>query len=330
MPNYYRKPVGIDAWRWGLSNFTTVMPEWLRTAIEADRIMVHHGPPLLMTILRPIGNTYANPEDWIIREANGDLSSCQHDEFTKLYAPAITAPIITGLDPAEGRDREAIWMAPRTGELHSGLLDPFTPTCEYCGARVFDPCSAKHPGDADSVNCQLPPGTVYVDDRRKNLIGGPGFEVDAADPAHPVNRDAEFLKALTSTINSHSRENGSDTPDFILGQFLMTCLTAFDVAVSKRTKWYQGEPAIEKIVGDNVQLESALALIKEACERAGRPEGIAITDFIEQLGRECTSLNAQLVAEGEHTAAGSAEIARLNTEIERITRRQQGMLAGKD
>lgn len=40
-------------------------------------------------------------------------------------------------------------------------------------------------------------------------------------------------------------------------------------------------------------------------------------------------LEAQLQAEGEHTAAANANIDRLNTEIERVTRRQQGPLMGK-
>lgn len=41
-------------------------------------------------------------------------------------------------------------------------------------------------------------------------------------------------------------------------------------------------------------------------------------------------LESQLQAEGEHTAAANANIDRLNTEIERVTRRQQGPLMGKD
>lgn len=41
-------------------------------------------------------------------------------------------------------------------------------------------------------------------------------------------------------------------------------------------------------------------------------------------------LEAQLLAEGEHTAAANANIDRLNTEIERVTRHQQGPLMGKD
>lgn len=47
-----------------------------------------------------------------------------------------------------------------------------------------------------------------------------------------------FRKNLESLINSHSAENGSDTPDFVLARFLDSVLTAFDVATIERTNWY--------------------------------------------------------------------------------------------
>ncbi len=43
-----------------------------------------------------------------------------------------------------------------------------------------------------------------------------------------------FRDELTSLINCHSLENASDTPDFILANYLMACLNAFDVANSAR------------------------------------------------------------------------------------------------
>jgi len=48
----------------------------------------------------------------------------------------------------------------------------------------------------------------------------------------------EFKKDLRGLINRHSRENGSDTPDFILAAYLSKCLDAFDMAVWHREKWY--------------------------------------------------------------------------------------------
>jgi len=46
----------------------------------------------------------------------------------------------------------------------------------------------------------------------------------------------DFKKELTVLINRHSLENGSDTPDFILADYLSHCLSVFDDAVKLRTK----------------------------------------------------------------------------------------------
>ncbi len=47
-----------------------------------------------------------------------------------------------------------------------------------------------------------------------------------------------FRAELENILNKHSLENGSDTPDFILSQYLVGCLEAFDAAVYRRTQWY--------------------------------------------------------------------------------------------
>ena len=44
---------------------------------------------------------------------------------------------------------------------------------------------------------------------------------------------------LATVLNKHSAENASDTPDFILAEFLLICLTAFDKACTQREAWYQ-------------------------------------------------------------------------------------------
>lgn len=43
---------------------------------------------------------------------------------------------------------------------------------------------------------------------------------------------------IESAINRASAENGSNTPDFILAEYLMDCLSAFDKASNAREKWY--------------------------------------------------------------------------------------------
>ncbi len=52
---------------------------------------------------------------------------------------------------------------------------------------------------------------------------------------------------MSDLINSHSRENESDTPDFILAMFLGDCLEVFDKAVKRRSKWWGHDPWGDKI-----------------------------------------------------------------------------------
>lgn len=44
---------------------------------------------------------------------------------------------------------------------------------------------------------------------------------------------------IQAVLNRHSRENQSQTPDFILAQFLASALDAYEVAVNSRDSWYQ-------------------------------------------------------------------------------------------
>ena len=50
--------------------------------------------------------------------------------------------------------------------------------------------------------------------------------------------NATFEAELTSLINRHSRENESNTPDFILAQYIEGCLRTFNQAVQQRETWY--------------------------------------------------------------------------------------------
>lgn len=52
----------------------------------------------------------------------------------------------------------------------------------------------------------------------------------------------EFSNRLREAINCCSKENGSNTPDFILVGFLTEVLDCWDRAVTAREKWYGREP----------------------------------------------------------------------------------------
>jgi len=51
-------------------------------------------------------------------------------------------------------------------------------------------------------------------------------------------KEPNFLSELTSLINKYSKENGSNTPDFILAAYLLRCLDTFNDIVSWREQWY--------------------------------------------------------------------------------------------
>lgn len=52
------------------------------------------------------------------------------------------------------------------------------------------------------------------------------------------NLEPTFRSELTSLLNKYSMENTSDTPDYILADFLINCLEAFDGATYARSEWY--------------------------------------------------------------------------------------------
>lgn len=47
-----------------------------------------------------------------------------------------------------------------------------------------------------------------------------------------------FEDELGAVINRYSQEQASNTPDFILAQFLIGCLAAWNTAVQQRETWY--------------------------------------------------------------------------------------------
>ena len=52
----------------------------------------------------------------------------------------------------------------------------------------------------------------------------------------------DLRKDVELSINAHCAENGSNTPDFILAQYLVASLAAFDAAVDARERWYGRTP----------------------------------------------------------------------------------------
>lgn len=49
--------------------------------------------------------------------------------------------------------------------------------------------------------------------------------------------EGSFERELSSLINRHSKENRSNTPDFILAEYLSKCLENFNSATKAREEW---------------------------------------------------------------------------------------------
>ena len=49
---------------------------------------------------------------------------------------------------------------------------------------------------------------------------------------------SELSKKIEGAINECSAENGSNTPDFLLAEYLTACLAAYEEITKARDKWY--------------------------------------------------------------------------------------------
>jgi hypothetical protein len=63
-----------------------------------------------------------------------------------------------------------------------------------------------------------------------------------------VDDRSDFRKRLEELINTHSMENGSDTPDYILANFMTNSLNAFDTAVNERERFYDRQEELDEAV----------------------------------------------------------------------------------
>jgi hypothetical protein len=67
------------------------------------------------------------------------------------------------------------------------------------------------------------------------------METDSAERTEEESKDSpDFRSDLSSLLNRYSKENNSNTPDYILRDYLCNCLKAFDTAVKMREQWHEG------------------------------------------------------------------------------------------
>jgi len=67
-----------------------------------------------------------------------------------------------------------------------------------------------------------------------------------------------LVKHFERFVNCHSLENDGDTPDFILAEYLVSCLETYNKTVRRRDQWYGHET-----MSAGVQMLSATITLPE-------------------------------------------------------------------
>lgn len=65
---------------------------------------------------------------------------------------------------------------------------------------------------------------------------------------------SEFEEELTKLLNKYSKENESDTPDFILSKYISNALDNFNETVLTREQWYGRAQSTETLLFQPQQL----------------------------------------------------------------------------
>ena len=60
---------------------------------------------------------------------------------------------------------------------------------------------------------------------------------------------SKFKTELSALLNKYSMEGSSDTPDFILAEYICNCLSAFNLTIKRRRKWYTAGDEWKEIEG---------------------------------------------------------------------------------
>lgn len=80
---------------------------------------------------------------------------------------------------------------------------------------------------------------------------------------------------LTRAVNRASAENGSNTPDYVLGEFLAGVLEAFNTAIRAREEWHGSTPnsisaAMGALLGYELGVEDAANTLKTKVEQLAK------------------------------------------------------------
>lgn len=87
MPQYRKKPIVIEAFRWTGGPYQTDDPQWICDAIKSGAVHFDQpGTPNVTLLIDTLEGTHrANQGDYIIRGVQGELYPCKPNIFAATY-----------------------------------------------------------------------------------------------------------------------------------------------------------------------------------------------------------------------------------------------------
>lgn len=95
-----------------------------------------------------------------------------------------------------------------------------------------------------------------------------------------------LVSELATVLNRHSRENISNTPDFILADFLMASLTALEQAITARVEWH-GRAMFPSMTDNDVLAKTAA---EHLSTRASLQDKLAKYEALTARAARCRSV----------------------------------------
>lgn len=120
--------------------------------------------------------------------------------------------LIRDVDYKENRAKMQAW------------LDAFNKSVELYAEGTKPYGEVREEGYEPTAACDLEGCTC----KRDVPLKGPG----------PVYPQPSFKEELQRLLNQYSQESPSNTPDFVLVDYLQDCLNAYNKAISRREQWH--------------------------------------------------------------------------------------------
>lgn len=114
---------------------------------------------------------------------------------------------------------------------------------------------------------------------------------------------------LADLLNRHSVENGSDTPDWILANYLLACLEAWEVATASRRQFYDRSSKVSDRVTRLAPVLDALSDdVLAAVEKILLPSAVAVSRAKEAAAHDPPGIPDEVAAQVEKARLAGCNI----------------------